>query len=69
MTYSLISRGASTTVRTVSLLDECTVGVDAAPSLGLQIAQPQDVLDAIQGHLHYFGVHQREQITQGFYAA
>lgn len=53
---------------TISLFDECTVRVDASSPFGLQFSQSQDVLQAIQSHLNYFGVHKCEQVTKRFYA-
>ena len=51
---------------TVGLLDEGAVGVNAgAVLLGFLLAQPQDVLQAVQGHLHDLGVHHRQQVTHG----
>lgn len=55
---------------TVSFLNEAAVRVDAgAALLGLLLSQPQDVLQAIQGHLNYLRVHDGQKITQGFNAA
>lgn len=58
--------------RTVSLLDEAAVGVDASAVvllLGLLLAQPQDVLQAVQSHLDNLRVHHRQQVTQRLDAA
>lgn len=54
---------------TVGLLDECTVRVNASSPLGLQFSQSQDIFQAIESHLNYFGVHECEKVTQRFYAA
>lgn len=57
---------------TVGLLDEAAVRVDAGAVvllLGLLLAEPQDVLQAVQGHLDDLGVHHRQQIAQGLDAA
>lgn len=57
---------------TISLLDEAAVGVDAGAVvllLGLLLAEPQDVLQAVQSHLDDLGVHHRQQVAQGLDAA
>lgn len=57
---------------TVSLLDETAVGVDPGATvllLGLLLAEPQDVLQAVQSHLDDLGVHHRQKIAQRLDAA
>lgn len=57
---------------TISLLDEAAVRIDSGAVvllLGLLLAEPQDVLQAVQGHLDDLGVHHRQQVAQGLDAA
>lgn len=55
---------------TISLLNEAAVRVDASAALlGLLLSQPQDVLQAIQGHLNDLSVHDGQKVTQGLNAA
>lgn len=49
---------------TVCFLDEGAVRVDSSSSLGLQLSQSEDVLQAIQCHLHNLGVHQGQKVTE-----
>lgn len=51
---------------TIGFLYEGTVRIDAgAILLGLLLSQSQDVLQAIQRHLHYLTVHHCQQVTHG----
>lgn len=53
---------------TVSLFNEGAVRVDASSVLlGLLFSQSEDVLQAVQSHLHNLRVHHREQVTHGLY--
>lgn len=54
---------------TIGFFDECTVRVNACSPLGLQFSQSQDIFQAIESHLNYFGVHECEKVTQRFYTA
>lgn len=54
---------------TIGFFDERTVRVNACSPLGLQFAQSQDIFQAIESHLNYFGVHECEEVTERFYTA
>lgn len=69
---SVFTRTESPVCSTVGLLDEAAVGVDAGAVvllLCLLLAEPQDVLQAVQSHLDDLGVHHRQQVAQRLDAA
>lgn len=68
--FQIVTAHVQDSALTVSFLNEAAVGVDASATLlGLLLSQPQDVLQAIQGHLNYLRVHDGQKIAEGFNAA